>query len=342
MASIREPTGIITPEAVVLEFDTAGAGSRLVAESIDILIQLTALVLLFIAVALAAASLQGASWVALVLLFVMMFLILVGYPVAMETLWNGRTLGKAALGLRVVTEEGGPIRFRHAALRGIIGLFEIWAFQGLPALLAIILSKKNQRLGDMAAGTLVLRERAAGGVAVALSFPPPPGCESYVASLDVSSLSTEQYGVIRSFLRRVLDLTPAARGAVAVRLANPVAIQLNHTPPHMISPELFLACVASAYQLRHGGPGAVSGQGAAAIPGGPPPGTHAGAAMPMHPYGSPGYGQPPGPPPGYGQPAYGQPAYGQPAYGQPGYGQPGYGQPAGPPSDDLPADPGLT
>ena len=114
------------------------------------------------------------------LTLVLTFLILVGYPIAMETLWNGRTLGKAAMGLRVVTQEGGPIRFRHAAIRGIFGLIEIWIFLGSIAVVAIIFSKRNQRVGDMVAGTIVLRERSVASPGVAVSFPPPPGYEAYV------------------------------------------------------------------------------------------------------------------------------------------------------------------
>src|SRR5262249_36611696 len=145
------------------------------------------LVLVLIGMAGASSALGSANlgWVTVALTFVLVFLIIVGYPVVMETLWNGRTLGKAAMGLRVVTEEGGPERFRHAAIRGIIGLFEIWIFYGMPALLSVILSKKNQRLGDMLAGTIVLRERTSGSQSFAVAFPSPPGYEPYVSSLDV-------------------------------------------------------------------------------------------------------------------------------------------------------------
>lgn len=75
--------------------------------------------------------------------------------------------------------------------------------------------------------------------------------EAYVGSLDVGGLTTAQYGAVRSFLVRVGDLAPAARAAMAVRLANPVADRLHHRPPPMVGPELFLVCVAAAYQQRH-------------------------------------------------------------------------------------------
>jgi uncharacterized RDD family membrane protein YckC len=260
-----QPSGIVTPEAVLLEFDTAGVGSRTIAEILDLLVQLTALVALSFVLSFAVTGgLDLGQTLAVVVTLVLTFLILVGYPIAMETLWNGRTLGKAAMGLRVVTQEGGPIRFRHAAIRGIFGLIEIWVFLGSIALVAIIFSKRNQRVGDIVAGTIVLRERSAASPGVAVSFPPPPGYEAYVGSLDVTPISAEQYSVIRGFLMRVFELSPPARMTLAIRLANPTAVLMHHTPPPAVSPELFLVCVAAAYQQRHGGPSATLGPAALA------------------------------------------------------------------------------
>jgi hypothetical protein len=106
----------------------------------------------------------------------------------------------------------------------------------------------------MVAGTIVLRERQGSGRSVAMSFPVPYGYEAYVQSLDVSSVREDQYQLIRTFLLRVWELAPEARASLALRLANPLAVQMRHTPPAMVGPELFLVCVAAAYQLRHGGP----------------------------------------------------------------------------------------
>jgi uncharacterized RDD family membrane protein YckC len=250
--------GIVTPEAVLLEFETAGAGSRTIAELLDLLVQLTALVALGLVVSVVVSgALDFGGTLAVILTLLLSFLVLVGYPVAMETLWNGRTLGKAAMGLRVVTQEGGPIRFRHAAIRAILGLAELWIFLGSIAVVAIVLSPRNQRIGDMVAGTIVLRERTAARSGVALSFPPPPGYEAYVASLDVTPITPAQYSVIRSFLTRVRELSPVARMSTAVRLANATAVRMHHMPPPTVNPEMFLVCVAAAYQHRHGGPAPV-------------------------------------------------------------------------------------
>jgi uncharacterized RDD family membrane protein YckC len=303
-----EPAGIVTPEAVLLEFETAGAGSRAGAELLDVLLQLLVLFLIGIVMLLLAAS--GGTTEAVIAYIVVVFLVIVGYPVAMESMWNGRTLGKAVFGLRVVTVEGGPVRFRHAAIRGIFGVFEIYAVMGSVALMSIILTRRDQRLGDLSAGTILLRERTApANEAVAVRFFAPYGLESYVATLDVTALTNDQYGVVRSFLMRVMDLSPEARGGLAVKLANATALELRLTPPQGLAPEPFLVCVAAAYQNRHGGPppspAPPSGYGYPPPPPPPPapgaagqgylPGRY-GSPPPPSPY-SPG-GFPPGRPPG--------------------------------------------
>lgn len=246
--SSTEPRGVVTPEAVVLEFETAGVGSRVLPALLDLFIQGVILWAVMMVVSLFAAV--GANTVAVILMLASMFAVLFGYPALMETFWNGRTLGKAVGGLRVVTREGGPIRFRHAAIRSMARLFELILLLGAPAVISTMLTRDNQRLGDLVAGTLVLRERTADPPAVPVAFRPPYGYESYATSLDVGGLSEQQYGVVRAFLLRAAQLAPQARSVLAVRLANPVALRINHTPPAMMNPELFLASVVAAWQMR--------------------------------------------------------------------------------------------
>lgn len=243
-------TGVVTPEAVVLEFETGGIGSRLLAGLIDALVQgamLFGLVLVFFTVGQTGAVTGG---LAAALVYGSLFLVIFGYPAALETLWRGRTLGKAALGLRVVTVEGAPIRFRHAAIRSIFNLIDRYLFTGLVGILALLFSARNQRLGDIVAGTLVLRERSASRAPRPVSFPVPAGLEPYVSTLDVTGLASEEYGAVRSFLLRAPSLPPDVRHDLALRLALPLTARLHTTPPTGVGPELFLACVASAVQRR--------------------------------------------------------------------------------------------
>jgi hypothetical protein len=150
----------------------------------------------------------------------------------------------------VVTREGAPVRFRHAAIRGLLGLVDFLILGGFLAVVFILFTKDNQRLGDLVAGTLVLRERSALAAPAPVSFTPPPGLEHYTATLDPSGLTTEEYQAVRTFLLRAASLLPGARSALALQLANPLAARLPPPPPAGVSPELYLQCVAAAYQQR--------------------------------------------------------------------------------------------
>lgn len=248
---MSERSGIVTPEAVVLEFETAGMASRMLAALLDSVIQS----LVLIAVLLAGLGLDrvGVEFGGLgtAFVYVVVFLLLFGYPAGFETLWRGRTPGKAAMGLRVVTVEGAPIRFRHAAIRAILGLIDKYVLSAVPGVLSLLLSRRNQRLGDLVGGTIVLRERSGAKAPHAIAFSPPPGLEGYVATLDVSALDRAEYVTIRSFLLRSATLAAPARDGLARQLATPLLGRLRTTPPPGLPPELFLVCVASAHQRRH-------------------------------------------------------------------------------------------
>jgi uncharacterized RDD family membrane protein YckC len=280
MAGERRTSGIVTPEAVLLEFETGGVASRAVAKFIDLCIQLiVASVLLSLIGIVVAATSEDPEAIAIASVAAT-FLVLLGYPVAMESRWSGRTVGKATMGLRVVTREGAPARFRHAAIRGVVGLIELFAFPFI-AVFTTAFSSANQRVGDAMAGTIVIRQRSAARQPIALMFPPPPGWEEYTRALDVTTMTVSQYRLVRSFLMRVLLLTPDARSRIGVRLAGPLARAMHHQPPAHLAPELFLVCAASAYQQRHGGsvPLATGARPPAGVEpgwwgGGGPPGPH--------------------------------------------------------------------
>ena len=245
--------GVVTPDAVVLEFEIASVASRSLAQAVDLAVRLGLLYgLAFIAGAFSAAA---GTTPAIILAFVGLFLILFGYSAILETRWNGQTVGKRAFGLRVVTVEGAPVRFRHASIRSLLQIVDFFLPPiGVSATCVALLNRRSQRLGDVFAGTIVLRERTGAAFPIPVSFPPMYGFELYARSLDVGGITPEQYAVIRSFLLRVSVLTPAARAHLGTRLANAVALSMHHTPPVQVSPETFLVSVAAAYQLRQGGP----------------------------------------------------------------------------------------
>jgi uncharacterized RDD family membrane protein YckC len=295
---VQEPR-LVTPEAVVLSFETAGLGSRALAILIDLLIQGGALFLGSLALAMLSAAADGGSAdvAATVLLLLLVTAVLLGYPIAFESLWRGRTPGKAALGLRVVTTEGAPERFRHAAVRGFLGLIDLWATTGAVAVLSVLLTRDNQRLGDLAAGTLVIRERSGAGRPRVAAFSPPHGLEAYTTTLDVAGLTPDEYGAVRSFLLRAPSLPPPVRAGLAAELAGTVAARMRHTPPPWLPPEAFLACVAAATQARSAPPAAPPARteaaavwGRAAAP--PPPDASRAPAPPPAPTAG-GYVAPP-------------------------------------------------
>ena len=245
--------GIVTPEAVVLELRLATLGSRVLAILLDLSIQVTALFLLLLGLAgvSAATSASLPGWIGVVIVTFLVFFVIFGYPAILETMWNGKTVGKRVLGIRVVTTVGAPIRFRHAAIRAALELVDFFIPPGgLVACVSVLLTRDDQRLGDLAAGTMVVHERTATPSAAPVWFPPPWGYESYTASLDVSGVDTEAYELVRSFLLRAHTLTAGARITIAGRLARPIGRLVHQLPPPGMPDELFLSCVAAAYQQR--------------------------------------------------------------------------------------------
>lgn len=244
--SVTGTMGIITPEAVVLEFRAAGLATRTLAKAVDLFVQAMVLVVSLMVIGVTFGTV-GAETGAVIAVALTVFTVVVLAPALCETFWNGRTPGKSLLGLRVVTVEGGPISFRHAIVRGLLQLVE------LPLGIAVFIALGNprsQRLGDLAAGTFVISERAASELIIPTLFYPPPGLDYYTAQIDVSRIDSEQFLLIRNFLLRVADFDTTARYALAVRLATAASALCSPPPPAGVPPEVFLIAVCSAYQYR--------------------------------------------------------------------------------------------
>jgi len=245
--SVTASMGIVTPEAVVLEFRAAGLATRALAKIIDLFVQFILLTIVSLIAAFAGGGGSGAGGT--IILSLGVFVLIVLLPALSETFWNGRTPGKSLMGLRVVTAEGGPITFRHALLRGLVQIVEIPTGAAVFVALA---NRRSQRLGDLAAGTFVISERAASATMTATIFYPPPGCEPYCSALDVTGIDSEQFLLVRNFLLRVVELHGDARYALAVRIASSLAPRCSPPPPAWMPAETYLICLASSYQLRQG------------------------------------------------------------------------------------------
>lgn len=164
---------LVTGDAVVLGLRPARLPSRALASAIDLAVTFVVFILVSVVLGIASVSLDEAAVAAIGV--ASFLLVLIGGPVAVETLSHGRSLGKLACGLRVVRDDGGPIRFRHALVRGAMGLVEILMTFGALASIASLVSARGRRIGDVFAGTLVIRERVA-ATGRSVSVPPPrPG-----------------------------------------------------------------------------------------------------------------------------------------------------------------------
>lgn len=257
MAAARPDAPLVTPEAVVVDLPLAGVGTRAAALALDLLIQFAAtlVLVLLLGVAVSRTDADVPAWVVVVAFLTLYVAVFWGYPIAMETLTRGRTVGKLALGLRVVTVEGAPVRFRHAFIRAAFGLVDVHLLSGLIGLVTALTTRRTQRLGDLAAGTLVVRERAPAGATHAVAFTVPHGLEGYAATLDVSAIGPREYATVRQFLLRAGQLSAPARQQLAAQIATPLAGRMQHQPPPGISPETFLLCVAARAQQRSGAAG---------------------------------------------------------------------------------------
>ncbi|MFI1567207.1 RDD family protein [Streptomyces sp. NPDC020490] len=269
---------LVTGEAVALELRPARLPSRVLAILLDLAVYVVGYLVVTIALVAATASLDQAAQTAVsIATFV---LVLVGGPIAVETLSHGRSLGKMACGLRVVRDDGGPIRFRHALVRGGIGVVEILMTFGVVACIASLVSARGRRLGDVFAGTLVVRERVPAARTGFLP-PPPPWLAGRFSGLDLSAVPDGLWLAVRQYLTRMHQLDPQVGWAMAERLASDLSARTGTPVPQGVPAAAYLAAVVQERQAREmrrtfaNGPAGVSGPtaGGPVAEGWPAPGT---------------------------------------------------------------------
>ncbi|MEV0305661.1 RDD family protein [Streptomyces prasinus] len=260
---------LVTGEAVALELRPAKLPSRALAVLLDLVAAVTVYVVVSIALVAATASLDPAAQTAISL--ALFLLLLVGIPMAVETLSHGRSLGKMACGLRVVRDDGGPIRFRHALVRGLIGVIEILMTMGVVACIASLVSSRGRRLGDVFAGTLVVRERLPVGPVGSVP-PPPPWLAGRFSGLDLSAVPDGLWLAVRQYLTRMRQLDPQVGHAMAERLAADLAERTGAPVPQGVPAAAYLAAVVQERQAREARRAFGHGAGGAAATGGGPAG----------------------------------------------------------------------
>jgi uncharacterized RDD family membrane protein YckC len=257
---------IETPERVPLHFALASIGNRFIACAIDHTIQmvaLIALVILFLIIQdvsdIGSRLTSAPNWVK-ALLIIIVFILMSGYFAIFEWIWNGQTPGKRWLKLRVIREDGRPISFFEAAVRNLLRNFDIMPspFYSI-GLISVFATERDQRVGDLVAGTVVVRERDAEAPAFAEVFASPVSDPALRRSFkpvpftaDVNNLTEAEIQVVESFLRRRWDLKDYPRQWMAWRVAMPILFKLR--PQYDLSTftyEGFLEELLHRYREKH-------------------------------------------------------------------------------------------
>jgi uncharacterized RDD family membrane protein YckC len=237
----EETLVIETPERVPLHFALASIGNRFLACAFDHFLQILAIGVVAIGfiwmgnlAGLYSELKDGPKWV-LAVLIVAVFLIWSSYFALFEWAWNGQTPGKRWLRLRVIREDGRPVTFWEAAARNLLRIFDMTPFPFYSVgLVCVFISSRDQRIGDMVAGTVVVREREAqapsfeevfsaptSDVALRRSFRPVP------FEANIHALTEREIEVVEAFLRRRWDLDEMPRQWMAWRVATPVLQKLR-------------------------------------------------------------------------------------------------------------------
>lgn len=251
---------LLTPESVELEFTLAGIGNRALALLVDYIIW-GLILLLFLSVwgivstqlLDAANNLVGSDarlglWL-IAIAALIGFVIYVGYFVVFEVLWQGQTPGKRYTKIRVIRDDGRTIGLQQATLRALLRPIDDAFFVGA---ILIMLGKREKRLGDWVAGTIVVQEERP---VIAAPFVIEDQAQSLATQLlqqaDVSQLLPDDFAVVREYLQRRRVMAPKARGELSLNLARQVkaVIALEKVPPN-VNADLFLEAVYLAYQQQ--------------------------------------------------------------------------------------------
>jgi uncharacterized RDD family membrane protein YckC len=237
---------LVTGEGVAVEVPVASVAARMASCVIDVvLVVVTLVVSLFVFATLSAQASEAVQGIVAIVLSTMVF---IGMPAIIETMSHGRSLGKLALGLRVVRDDGGPATARHALVRALIGYVEIYLLLGIPALVTSMIHPRAKRLGDMAAGTVVVTQRAR----LRLTPPPmmPPTLAHWATTADVATLPSGLTVAVRQFLSRAPGLSPQSRHTLGIELLHSTMPYVSPPPPGGHHPEVVLAAVVAERRRR--------------------------------------------------------------------------------------------
>lgn len=237
---------ILTGEGVVLSTGAASVTMRMLSGIIDLVAYGVPALLAIAAVERAVLPLNEALVRALLIIAAVVMLVIV--PALVETLTRGRSPGRYAVGLRVVRDDGGPVSFRHAFTRSLVGLVELFGTLGMLAMTVSVLSARAKRLGDMLAGTYAMRVRGA-----KRALPPvemPPHLAAWASTADIRRLPDGLALTCRMFLARANDLHVGSRARLATALSARLAEYVAPAPPVGTHQEYMIAAVLAERRSR--------------------------------------------------------------------------------------------
>ncbi len=230
---------IETPERVEIHYVLANVGNRFLAAAIDHLIQLGAGLGVFVIAGIMSSwsLLDGMDTWTAALTVLLVFTIYWGYFVFFETIWSGQTPGKRIMRLRVVREDGRPVRFFEVFVRNLLRVaLDLQPFLSYAiGVVAIIFSPRSKRVGDYVAGTVVVKERATEAPSldqiIKISEIEQQRAERVAPfSADIRQLTERELRAVETFLKRRYELTDTNRTQLATRIAHPLALKLGIAP----------------------------------------------------------------------------------------------------------------
>ncbi|BAY88716.1 MULTISPECIES: RDD family protein [unclassified Tolypothrix] len=247
-----------TPESVELEFTLAGIGNRAWALLIDY--HILAFILMGFYILFWVLVVQFSDfWITVVgstlglwmiaIAFIITFTIYAGYFVFLETLWQGQTPGKRIAKIRVVRDDGRPIGLQQAALRALLRPVDEFLFMGA---FFIMLTRQEKRLGDLAAGTIVIQDQIPIGTATLTISEPAKSLHAQLIEIaDLSPLLPDDFAVIREYLQRRSGMSAKAKSLLALKLSQQVQAIINlEQIPSGVSSDEFLEAIYLAYKQK--------------------------------------------------------------------------------------------
>ncbi|WP_062302772.1 RDD family protein [Demequina subtropica] len=237
---------ILIGEGVVLDSGAASVPLRMLSGLIDLTVSVLVLVAAYAMLENVLAGVNDA-W-ARALSILVMVAVLVIAPILVETLTRGRSLGRWAVGLRIVRDDGGPVSVRHAAARALVGVFEVYMTLGMLAVTVSALGSRGKRIGDYLAGTYAMRTRGARRALPPLTM--PPALAAWALTADITRLPDGLALTARMFLGRAGTMHAPSRARIGTQLSTRFATHVAPLPPAGTHPEDFLAAVLVARRDR--------------------------------------------------------------------------------------------